>query len=70
MTRYIFVLVICVTALSGSAPAARVNGMAEVCYSTRDEISGKNRICYYKCPSGEVAITISDTKRCPVNITR
>ena len=43
---------------------------AEVCYYVSDTTSGKHRICTYKCPSGNASITISDTKRCPVNITR
>ena len=42
----------------------------EVCFSSGERTDGLNKICYYRCPSGEVAITIRSTSLCPLNINR
>ena len=33
-----------------------------------EKISGMNKICYYDCLGGEVAITIKSTELCPLTI--
>ena len=40
------------------------------CALTGESVSGLNKICYYSCPSGTVAITISNVGICPVSIDR
>lgn len=38
------------------------------CFNTGERISGLNKICYYDCLRGEVAITIDSYKLCPISI--
>lgn len=42
----------------------------ETCFSTGNRTDGMNKICYYRCPSGTVAITIQSWQICPVSIRR
>jgi len=44
--------------------------VASICFFEHEEVSGMNKICYYKCLSGRTAITISSIKLCPLNIDR
>ncbi len=37
-------------------------------FLVREQISGMNKICYYSCLGGEVAITIKSTQLCPLSI--
>jgi hypothetical protein len=67
MKLLIAALVVAVTALTLVGLTA---GAKETCYATGEKRDGQNKICSYKCPSGEAAITISASKFCPVNITR
>lgn len=43
-------------------------GGTEFCNHTGDKRDGLNKICFYKCPSGEVAITIKSTDLCPISL--
>jgi len=43
---------------------------AATCFFDRDETSGLNKICFYKCASGPAAITIGAAKLCPLTIQR
>lgn len=69
-------LVAIVTALT--APPARPESpprsegvkLAATCFFNREVTSGMNKICYYDCLGGEVAITISSVKLCPLSIQR
>ena len=40
------------------------------CYKSGEQRSGANRICYYRCPTGTAAITVSAMQPCPITIRR
>jgi hypothetical protein len=42
--------------------------VASICFSSGEEESGMNKICYYDCLSGTVAITIGGLELCPLTI--
>ena len=44
--------------------------IAGTCFYSGEQISGMNKICYYNCISGTVAITVRSTQLCPLNINR
>jgi len=50
------------------AAMALVGG--ETCFSTGEKVDGMNKICFYSCPSGEAAITVSSVTLCPLSIHR
>jgi hypothetical protein len=43
---------------------------SETCFSKGEKTDGMNKTCFYSCPSGEAAITISSVKLCPLSIQR
>jgi hypothetical protein len=47
-----------------------VTQMSETCFSKGEKTDGMNKTCFYSCPSGEAAITISATSLCPLSIKR
>ena len=42
----------------------------ETCFKAGERTDGMNKICYYQCLSGQVAITISAVSLCPLSIRR
>ena len=44
------------------------NSAAGTCFKKGERISGMNKICTYRCVSGDKAITISSIKLCPLSI--
>ncbi len=46
------------------------NAYAGICFLSGEQESGMNKICYYDCLSGTVAITIKSYKLCPLSIDR
>ena len=46
------------------------NAHAGNCFLTGESTSGMNKICYYDCAGGEVAITIRSHQYCPYSINR
>lgn len=56
--------------MQSKAPAAKPIQLAAMCTKTGERVSGMNKICTYKCLSGEVAITISSVALCPLTIDR
>jgi len=42
--------------------------VAGTCFSSGEQISGLNKICFYDCVSGGKAITIKSTSLCPLTI--
>lgn len=42
-----------------------VNARREACMFTREESDSRTKVCYYRCNSGEVSITIRPTSLCP-----
>jgi hypothetical protein len=42
----------------------------ETCFSKGEKTDGMNKTCFYSCPSGEAAITISAASLCPLSIKR
>ena len=42
--------------------------VAGTCFSSGEQISGMNKICFYDCASGGKAITIKAHKLCPLSI--
>ena len=42
----------------------------EMCFFSHEKDAGMNKICFYDCPSGDVAITISAVELCPMTINR
>ena len=45
-------------------------GYCFTCFFSYEQISGMNKICYYSCLTGTVAITISSMQLCPLSINR
>ena len=45
-----------------------MNASAAICFKSGEQVSGMNKICYYKCLSGTKAITIKSHQLCPLNI--
>jgi hypothetical protein len=41
---------------------------AAMCFKQGEQRSGQNKICYYRCLSGTVAITIPALELCPISI--
>lgn len=50
--------------------AVTLNAGSETCFFQKQRVSGSNRICTYKCLSGEADITIKSTQVCPLRIDR
>jgi hypothetical protein len=44
--------------------------LAAYCPKQGEQRAGQNKICYYRCLSGTVAITISAISMCPLSINR
>lgn len=44
--------------------------LAYLCFGAGEQVSGQFKICYYKCLSGTVAITIPKLQFCPLTIDR
>jgi hypothetical protein len=44
--------------------------LASTCFKAGEQTSGMNKICYYTCLSGEVAITVPFVELCPISIDR
>lgn len=42
----------------------------ETCFSKGEKTDGMNKICFYSCPSGEAAITVSAASICPISIEK
>ena len=45
-----------------------MSASAGTCFKSHEEVSGMNKICYYKCLTGMKAITISAVSLCPLSI--
>lgn len=56
--------------LPGAVAEDAVVGYGELCFFSGDREAGMNRICYYDCLSGTVAITINLLALCPLTIRR
>ena len=54
---------------SGTPPASRHPIEASAtCFLTGERVSGMNKICYYECVAGDVAITVSAVALCPLSL--
>jgi hypothetical protein len=42
--------------------------IAATCFKSGEQQSGMNKICYYNCLGGTVAINVSSTSLCPLTI--
>jgi hypothetical protein len=42
----------------------------EICFHRGEKLSGLNKICYYDCINGDVAITVDGFELCPLSIDR
>jgi hypothetical protein len=40
--------------------------MAEQCTLSREEVSGENKLCFYKCLRGDQVLTIRAMSQCPL----
>lgn len=49
-------------------PQSRPQQMAETCFPAGEQASGNNKICYYQCLGGTVAINIPVLQFCPLSI--
>lgn len=49
---------------------SQVAQVRETCFKSGEQTSGMNKICYYKCSSGDAAITISSVSLCPLSIQK
>lgn len=45
-----------------------VSGPALACFKSGEQVSGMNKVCYYKCIEGTRAITISAVELCPLSL--
>lgn len=58
------------------ATKARSEGALQIaqstgtCFLSGEKTDGLNKICFYRCTSGEAAITIKATSLCPLSIQR
>lgn len=43
--------------------------VAGTCFSSGEQISGLNKICFYDCVSGGKAITIKSVQLCPLTVS-
>ena len=43
---------------------------SEMCFGNGERTDGLNKICFYKCASGNAAITVRATDLCPLTINR
>tara|TARA_B100000963_G_C22391891_1_gene564876 strand:+ start:437 stop:688 length:252 start_codon:yes stop_codon:yes gene_type:complete len=44
------------------------NNSSGTCFKKGERISGMNKICTYRCVTGDKSITISSTELCPLTI--
>lgn len=56
--------------LTQNESAASLLRVAAYCPKSGERVAGQNKICYYDCLSGTVAITISSVSICPLSINR
>lgn len=71
---YVFVC----AAILASSPAISADNIyrakpirvAATCFSTGEQVSGMNKICYYDCLGSAVAITVRSIDLCPLSINR
>ena len=56
--------------LLGSTVYPTLVANAVTCFSTGEETSGMNKICYYDCLGSSAAITVSSVSLCPLSINR
>lgn len=66
MTRLWIAFLLAASVATALAAAQRY----EECYYVAEQTSGDHRICSYRCPSGDAAITVSRFTSCPLNIKR
>jgi hypothetical protein len=57
-------------AAAENATPAKPIKVAIMCFSTGEQVSGMNKICYYDCLGSAVAITVSSVSLCPLSINR
>lgn len=48
--------------------AAGQAAFAMMCFKSGEQLSGMNKICYYRCPNGTAAITVASYELCPISI--
>ena len=60
-------LMIVLTVMSGVA-FWQPTQSGELCFNSGSQVSGMNRICFYNCVTGTVAITIGAVELCPMSI--
>jgi len=41
-----------------------------MCFKSGEQVSGMNKICYYRCPTGTAAITVASYELCPLSINQ
>ena len=56
------------TTIATGVQQSQALDIAAICFLKGEQESDMNRICYYDCLSGTVAITIKDLKLCPLTI--
>lgn len=66
----LFCLLIPVAAGAGERPALKPFKVAVLCFSTGEQTSGMNKICYYDCMGSTVAINVRNIDICPLSINR
>ncbi len=62
----VFASVLFIVVLAAYVPL----GHCVTCFLSGEQVSGLNKICYYSCPTGDAAITISSVQLCPLSINR
>jgi hypothetical protein len=75
--RLIAILLFAVSATSALAEPAKPLNYSKpfrlasmTCFSTGEQTSGMNKICYYDCLGSQAAITVSSVSLCPMSINR
>jgi hypothetical protein len=55
---------------SGDNKVPDAQPFATTCFSSGEQISGTNKICYYDCLGSQVAINVKSYELCPLTIKR
>ena len=64
----ILILAISLLVSAGGTETVPAFEALETCFLTGERVSGMNKICYYECVAGDIAITVSHVALCPLSL--
>lgn len=70
MKKLLIIIMVSIFIVVGATALNKGNdtAIAAICFLKGERTSGFNKICYYDCISGTVAITIRNIELCPLTI--